>query len=99
LTEGLQGGLVNRSPAIFPQMLPQVTDLHRSRSDDLASVHLLLAAQDLEQGGLARAVGPGQAYLVLIAQLEGKAIEQVAIAEGEGKLADVYHKNRAIKLA
>ena len=75
-----------RAPADDRDVLGQPADTHALAARDLAVVHLLIAGDDLEQRGLARAVRADQADAVAVPEPDRRSIEDHAIGEEQRDL-------------
>jgi hypothetical protein len=79
-----QHEVAQAAPALDHQVLRQPADPHAAGAGDLAVVELLLAGDDLEQRGLAGAVGPDQADALAVADAQVDRVEDHAIGEEHG---------------
>src|SRR5437879_1524922 len=77
--------------AIQRAVLVHVTDLDRLADPDGTSVRLLLADDQLEQGGLARAVRPDHAYDSTPRQVEAQAFEQQLVVVRFAQVLRFHH--------
>jgi hypothetical protein len=81
-----------RGAAAERQVLRQPADPHALGAGDLAVVDLLDAGDDLEQRGLARAVGPDQADAIVVADAQAGRVEDHPIGEEQ---RDVFEDDQA----
>src|SRR5207245_915547 len=82
----------DRLVAIQHAVLVHVADLDRLADPDRAGVRLLLADDQLEQGGLARAVRPDQADDPAPRQVDAQVLEQQLVAVGFAQVLGFHHE-------
>src|SRR5690606_12094013 len=61
------------------------------RANDLAAVGFVEAGEDLQEGGLAGAVGAAEAHPLAVTHRPGDAVEQDPLAEGLGEGGELNH--------
>lgn len=83
-----QDHLDQRPPALDREILGQPADANAVGARDLAVVDLLIAGDDLEERGLARAVGSDQANPIAVPQTDRGGIEDHAIGEEQRDLVE-----------
>ena len=99
----VKGGLGLVEQAAFAQvdghLLGQVGHREPGGAADDARVHVLLAAHDAQQGGLAGAVDAGQPHPVAGVDLDGDVAEDMLAAVLQVEIVDAEHGNTRLRAA
>ncbi len=92
--EGALGLLEDGRLLVVLHFLGQVSDAVLLRGGDVALAGVLDAGDDLEEGGLARAVASDEAHAVLVAHGQRDVFEEGALSEMDADLVQVEHGGR-----